>query len=96
MTGVRIYLVVGLFSAVLLYFCYHALAGEQGLARWAELQAQEITLRKELTTLETERDRLLVNLTRLRDSTLDLDYVEELARTKLSYSRADELIIAVR
>lgn len=96
MQRIKSYLITGLMTAVLLYFCYHTLAGNGGLARWAELQAQEMELRKDLAALETERDALLLNLTRLRDTTLDLDYVEELARTKLSYSRADELMIAVR
>ena len=35
-------------------------------------------------------------LVRLRDRTMDLDYVEEIARTKLSYVRPDEVLVAVR
>jgi cell division protein FtsB len=37
-----------------------------------------------------------VSIARLKDDTLDLDYVEEIARTKLSYARADELLVATR
>jgi len=36
------------------------------------------------------------SLVRLRDTSLDLDYVEEIARTRLSYVRPDEVLVAVR
>jgi cell division protein FtsB len=83
-------------GGVILYFSYHALAGDQGLARWTELQAEENALKEQLATLEAERDSLERSLGRLREATLDLDYVEELARTKLSFARPDEILIAVR
>jgi cell division protein FtsB len=81
---------------VILYFSYHALAGEQGLAHWTRLQAQEDDLRHELVKVQADRDALKVSIARLKDDTLDLDYVEEIARTKLSYARADELLVATR
>ncbi|MBI1359597.1 MAG: septum formation initiator [Alphaproteobacteria bacterium] len=81
---------------VILYFSYHALAGEQGLAHWAQLQTQEDDLRAQLADIEARRDALKVSIARLKDDTLDLDYVEEIARTKLSYARPDELLVATR
>lgn len=81
---------------VIVYFSYHALAGQQGLAHWTEMQAKEDDLHKQLAKSEAERDALKVSIARLRDETLDLDYVEEIARTKLSYARPDELLVAVR
>jgi cell division protein FtsB len=83
-------------GGVILYFSYHALAGDQGLARWTELQSQEGELKAQLAQLKAERSALDAELDRLRDETLDLDYVEELARTKLSYARGDELLVAIR
>lgn len=86
----------GALGAVIVYFCYHALAGEQGLARWTELQGEEERLKLELAALEARRDEMRISLDRLRDDTLDTDYLEEVARTKLSYVRADEIIISAR
>ena len=86
----------GLLGALILYFSYWALAGDQGLARWTELQGEEERLMAEIERLKTERDVLATSLKRLRDQTMDLDYIEEIARTKLSYVRPDEVLVAVR
>ncbi len=83
-------------GGIIVYFSYHALAGDQGLAKWTELQSQERELKAQLTRLRAERNQLDGQLDRLRDGSLDLDYVEELARTKLSYARPDELLVAIR
>ncbi|MDZ4760552.1 MAG: septum formation initiator family protein [Alphaproteobacteria bacterium] len=83
-------------GALILYFSYHALAGDQGLAAWTRLQAREEAIIAELAQMATEREALDTSLARLREATLDLDYVEEIARVKLSYTRPDELLVAVR
>jgi cell division protein FtsB len=88
--------VPGLLGALILYFSYWALAGDQGLARWTELQGKEEDLTAEIERLKAERDALALSLVRLRDQTLDLDYIEEIARTKMSYVRPDEVLVAVR
>lgn len=89
-------LLPGAIVALILYFSYHAIAGEQGLAAWGNLQKQEDSLLAEIDTLKAERAALEISLERLRDRTLDLDYVEEIARTRLSYVRPDEILVAVR
>jgi cell division protein FtsB len=89
-------LLPGAIAALILYFSYHALAGEQGLAAWTKLQGQETQLQADIVRLKAERDVLAASLVRLRDDTLDLDYVEEIARTKLMYVRPDEVLVAVR
>jgi cell division protein FtsB len=89
-------LLPGVICALILYFSYHALAGEAGLARWTELQVQEKDLKVQLEALKSDRTHLNTHLDRLRDDTMDLDYLEELARTKLSYARADEILVAAR
>lgn len=86
----------GAIGALILYFSYHALAGDQGLAAWTELQNEEARLAGEIEKLKTEKATLEASLVRLRDKTIDLDYVEEIARTKLSFVRPDELLVAVR
>lgn len=96
MKAVKAILLPGVIGALILYFSYHALAGEQGLARWTSLQGEEERLQAEIVTLKAQRAELEGALVRLRDKTMDLDYVEEIARTKLSYTRPDELLVAVR
>ncbi len=96
MKAVKAILLPGVIGALILYFSYWALAGDQGLARWTELQGEEERLQAEIVKLKAERDVLEAGLVRLRDKTMDLDYVEEIARTKLSYTRPDELLVAVR
>jgi cell division protein FtsB len=83
-------------GALILYFSYHALAGDQGLSAWNGLQSEEAELETRLAALEAERATLEKSLVRLRDTTLDLDYVEEIARTRLSHVRPDEVLVAVR
>lgn len=89
-------LLPGAIGALILYFIYHALAGDQGLAAWSGLQKDETALEADLAKLKLERVALEQSLVRLRDNSLDLDYVEEIARTRLSYVRPDEVLVAVR
>lgn len=90
------FLLPGAIGALILYFSYHAIAGGQGLAAWGTLQQEEEALQTEIKTLKAERVSLEKSLERLHDRTLDLDYVEEIARTRLSYVRPDEVLVAVR
>ena len=83
-------------GALILYFSYHALAGDQGLSAWNGLQSEEVELESRLAELQAERATLEKALERLRDTSMDLDYVEEIARTRLSYVRPDEVLVAVR
>ncbi len=92
----KAFLLPAAIGALMIYFCYHALSGDQGLAAWAELQAEEAELEKQVVALEDQRDAIQAALARLRDRTMDLDYVEEIARTKLSYVRPDELLVSAR
>ena len=89
-------LLPGAIAALILYFSYHAIAGDQGLAAWGGLQKEEEYLQAEIDSLKAERATLEKSLIRLQERTLDLDYVEEIARTRLSYVRPDEVLVAVR
>lgn len=89
-------LLPGAIGALILYFSYHALAGDQGLSAWTQLQNEEAALKVKIDRLKADKAMLEAALVRLRDRTMDLDYVEEIARTKLSYVRPDELLVAIR
>lgn len=76
-----------------LYFTFAAVQGDYGLFRRAEIMAEASELEKRLATLEAQVARM-ENLTRrLSDTYLDLDLLDEQARSVLGFIRADEIVI---
>lgn len=75
------------------YFTFAAVQGDYGLFRRAEISAQSQLLNQELTSMQQEVARM-ENLTqRLSDDYLDLDLVDQQARSILGMIRADEMVI---
>ncbi len=75
------------------YFSAHALAGQNGLLAWIELQKQATSLEAELQSVRAQRIETSHRIARLRDASLDLDYVEERAREVLGYARPTDVIL---
>lgn len=74
-------------------FAYHAIRGEYGVFALLRIEAQEREL-TEVLGAERARRAALENLTvRLGEGYLDLDLLDERARTVLGYMRADELTL---
>lgn len=84
--------VLGL-SALILYFTYHTFAGEQGLGKWSDVQSQLADRKAELARIETQISHLETDIQRLTPGTIDPDYIEALAREKLSFVYPDEIIL---
>ena len=79
--------------ALAIYFTFAAVQGDYGLLRRAEIAAEAQALRVELAQLEAEAARM-ENLTRrLSDRYLDLDLLDEQARSVLGLLRHDEIVI---
>ena len=75
------------------YFAFAAVQGDAGLFRRAEIAAEARDLSHRLDTVKTEVARM-ENLTRrLSDNYLDLDLLDEQARSVLGMIRADEIVI---
>lgn len=75
------------------YFTFAAVQGDFGLFRRAEIVAEADALQKQLTHAQQEVARM-ENLTqRLSDNFLDLDLLDEQARSLLGMIRADEIVI---
>ncbi|WP_420567546.1 FtsB family cell division protein [Thalassovita sp.] len=75
------------------YFTFAAVQGSFGVFRRAEITAETRNLEVELAGLSAEVTRM-ENLTkRLSDDYLDLDLLDEQARSVLGMLRADELVI---
>jgi len=75
------------------YFTFAAVQGDFGLFRRVEIAAEAKTLSRDLTRLQVEIAQI-ENLThRLSDDFLDLDLLDEQARSVLGVLRADEIVI---
>lgn len=75
------------------YFTFAAVQGDYGLFRRAEITAEAETLRDDLSRITAEIERM-ENLTRrLSDDFLDLDLLDQQARSVLGLLRADEIVI---
>ena len=79
--------------ALSLYFTFAAVQGDFGLFRRAEILAEANDMRAHLADVRAEVVQM-ENLThRLSDDYLDLDLLDEQARSVLGMVRADEIVI---
>ncbi|MFY9212529.1 MAG: septum formation initiator family protein [Aestuariivita sp.] len=79
--------------ALSIYFTFAAVQGDFGLFRRVEIDAEIRDVTHDLELLNAEVARM-ENLTlRLSDTYLDVDLLDEQARTVLGLLRADELVI---
>ncbi|MEP2921011.1 septum formation initiator family protein [Sulfitobacter sp.] len=79
--------------ALSLYFMFAAIQGDFGLFRRAEILAEADALNAQLDEVRTEVAKM-ENLTlRLSDDYLDLDLLDEQARSVLGMVRSDEIVI---
>lgn len=75
------------------YFAFSALQGDHGLFRRMQAESEVQSLQARKAELQAEL-ATVVNLTsRLSDTSLDLDLLDERARVVLGYLRADEVVI---
>ena len=83
-----------LIAAMLFYFLFTALLGENGLAQWSTVRLERDALAARLATLTAERERLTRHAALLDPAAADPDLVEELVRRDLGLMRPDEIVIA--
>ncbi len=89
----RQHLPLVLVSLLIFYFFMAALQGQTGFFRLLQVRAQVVAAEEKRAELQAERERLQ-NLThRLSNDYLDLDLLDEQARTRLGLVRRDEIII---
>ena len=75
------------------YFTFAAVQGDYGLFRRVEIRAEARVLAEDLARLQAEI-AIMDNLTRrLSDDFLDLDLLDQQARSVLGLLRADEIVI---
>jgi len=83
---------VGL-SLLVLYFAYHAFAGEKGLGRWSDAQMELEDRKAVLAELERDLTRLETDIRRLTPGSVDPDFVEAMAREKLAFVYPNEIVL---
>lgn len=78
---------------VIAIFAHSGLQGDHGLAAYNDAQDEAARMKAELNTLTAEREALDNKVERLSDRYLDLDLLEERARSALGLVRSDEVIV---
>jgi cell division protein FtsB len=80
-------------SLLVLYFAYHAFAGEKGLGRWTDAQIELEDKQRELAAIEADITRLKEDIRRLTPGSEDPDFMEALARDKLAFVYPGEIVL---
>lgn len=80
-------------SLLVLYFAYHAFAGEKGLGRWTDSQIELEARQRELAAAQADIERLRFDIRRLTRGAEDADYMEALARDKLAFVYPGEIVL---
>jgi cell division protein FtsB len=75
------------------YFAGHALTGQNGLFAWSVDRARIAALELDLDDLQLERLALEDRAARLRDETLDLDYLDERARALVGVGNPRDIVV---
>ncbi|HEY9040330.1 MAG TPA: septum formation initiator family protein [Roseovarius sp.] len=89
--GVFVYFAIAF--ALGTYFTFAAVQGDYGLFSRAEIEAEADALQAQLDQLNTDI-AVMENLThRLSDTYLDLDLLDEQARSVIGLLRSDEIVI---
>ena len=76
-----------------LYFAFAAIQGDYGLFHRVQIDAEAEVLRADLTELSKDVAWMENKAHRLSDDYLDLDLLDEQARSVLGLLRADEIVI---
>ncbi|MEL7138354.1 MAG: septum formation initiator family protein [Pseudomonadota bacterium] len=82
-----------LLLAIALIFAHSAIEGQRGLRALNEARAGIAALEVELAEAEAERTEIANLVHRLQPDYLDLDLLDERARSVLGMARTDELLI---
>ncbi len=92
-SGVGTVIYFAVIFSLSIYFTFAAVQGDYGLFRRVQIDAEATQLRQDLKEIQT-RVAIYSNKThRLSDDFLDLDLLDEQARSVLGMLRPDELVI---
>jgi cell division protein FtsB len=75
------------------YFTFAAVQGDYGLFRRIQIEAERDIYQAELDALTAQTAEMNLLTRRLSDDYLDLDLLDQQARERLGYLRADEVVL---
>ena len=75
------------------YFTFAAVQGDYGLFRRIQIEAERDLYQAELDALLAQTADMTLLTRRLSDEYLDLDLLDQQARERLGYMRADEVVL---
>lgn len=81
------------FAAILFYFSFHALNGERGIYALFKQSHALIALQTELQHVTAQRTQLEHHVRLLGNQSLDLDLLDEQARSLVGMTRPDEVVV---
>ena len=87
------YLVSAGCLVLMAYFAWHAWYGTRSHAYVRELESSLANLQSVETSLGTQKSHMLLQVNLMRPESVDPDMLEELARSKLGWTNANELIV---
>lgn len=82
-----------IFCAITAYFSWNAIHGAHGLVAYAQREVQLKQAEADLAAAKTERDKWEVQVSGLRSNHLDLDTLDERARTVLNLAQPNEIVV---
>jgi cell division protein FtsB len=80
-------------AVVVGYFTYHAVQGEKGIHSFLKVNRDVRLAHTELDSIQAVKQGLEQRVRGLRNTSLDVDLLEERARVVLNLMRDDELLI---
>lgn len=89
--GVSLYFALA--ASLAAYFTFAAVQGDYGVFRQVQIESEARALQSERDQLAAELADMRNRTRRLSDHYLDLDLLDEQARSVLGYVRADEIVI---
>ena len=89
---IRSFLLTLTCTVLICYFCYHIISGGRGILAYFKLNSQISTLHSELEMVRAERLTIEHKANLLKPDSLDLDLLEEQAKTILGYAKPQETL----
>ena len=84
---------IWVFAFLAVYFGFYALLGSRGVYQMIRLEDQITTKSARLTELRSQRENLEHRVKLMSPDRLDLDMLDQRARTVLNHTHADDIVI---
>ena len=86
---------LSIFSLIMTYLTYHALMSPNGLLEYISLSRNTEILTQESEEIKAKLLKLESKVTRLRNESLDIELLDEVARKNLGYVNKNEKIFTI-